>query len=149
VEVRVTGSREPMMVNGDVNLLRSAIENVVRNAVLVSAAGAEVEIELALSGESAAPGRVSPGKVMVRVLDRGPGVPEQDLERIFEPFARIQTARDRASDGAGLGLAIARRGIESHGGTIRACPREGGGLIVEMILFEAASENARGARPPA
>jgi signal transduction histidine kinase len=139
VDVRVTGSREAMMVDGDASLIRSAIENVVRNAVRVSPAGAAVEIALTLRRDSGDP----PGHVAISVLDRGPGVPEEDLERIFEPFARSQKARDRVSGGAGLGLAIALRGVESHAGTIRARLREGGGLVVEMVLPEAGSEDGQ------
>lgn len=133
IEVQVRGSREPMIVEGDAELIRSAIENVVRNAVRVSPAGSAVEIELGLRRDAGN----APGQVAISVLDRGPGVPEEDLERIFEPFARSEKARDRASGGAGLGLAIALRGIGSHGGTIRARAREGGGLLVEMTLPEA------------
>lgn len=121
---------ESVFVDGEASVLRSAIENVVRNAVRVSAGGSAVEVALAREpGPGADPARAH---AVVRVLDRGPGVPELELETIFEPFTRSEKSRDRKSGGVGLGLAIARRAIESHGGSIRARPRAGGGLVVEM-----------------
>jgi two-component system sensor histidine kinase CpxA len=128
VEVLVTGAKDALTIHGEVSVVRSAIENVVRNAVRVSTPGSAVEIALDLRHDPAPVGE----RAVLRVLDRGPGVPEADLERVFEPFTRGQEARDRMSGGIGLGLAIARRGIESHGGTIHARHREGGGLVVEM-----------------
>ncbi len=68
------------------------------------------------------------------VNDRGPGVPEESLERIFEPFYRAEEARDLRHGGTGLGLAIAARAIRQHGGEVRASNREGGGLTVELWL---------------
>ena len=124
-------ARGEIFVLGEFSLLRSAIENVVRNAVRVSPPGSSIEIELERE-----PGGAG-GVVVVRVLDRGPGVPASDLERIFDPFARGEEARDRQSGGVGLGLAIARRAIESHSGRIGARLRPEGGLIVEMRLPEA------------
>ncbi len=70
----------------------------------------------------------------IRVADRGPGVPDHALERIFEPFFRVEEARDLRHGGTGLGLAIAARAIRRHGGEVRAANREGGGLIVEIHL---------------
>ena len=69
---------------------------------------------------------------VVSVADRGPGVPEDELGRIFEPFYRSAAAQPAA--GFGLGLAIARRAVEAHGGTVRARNRDGGGLSVEISL---------------
>jgi two-component system sensor histidine kinase CpxA len=117
-----------IFVTGEYSLLQSAIENVVRNAIRVSPPGASVDIELE---QGAATGGDS---VIVRVLDRGPGVPVGELERIFDPFTRGEESRDRQSGGVGLGLAIARRAIESHEGSIRAQLRPGGGLVIEMRL---------------
>jgi two-component system OmpR family sensor kinase len=67
----------------------------------------------------------------LRVLDSGRGIPEDELPDVFTPFFRGACAR---SDGYGLGLAIARRSVEAHGGTIRASNRSGGGLSVEIVL---------------
>jgi two-component system sensor histidine kinase CpxA len=115
-------------VEGDPALLHSAIENVVRNAVRYTAAGTTVEIHLERrigdEGE----------EVAVRVLDSGPGVPDVDLERIFQPFYRIDDARNRQTGGAGLGLSIADRAIRLHGGRVRASNRPEGGLEVEIRI---------------
>ena len=71
---------------------------------------------------------------MITIRDRGPGVADSDLQSIFRPFSRIGEARDRASGGFGLGLAIARSAVERHGGTIEARNRDAGGLEVIIML---------------
>jgi two-component system sensor histidine kinase CpxA len=110
------------------DLLRSAIENVVRNAVRYTAAGTTVEIRLERrigdEGE----------EIAVRVLDSGSGVPEDALEQIFQPFYRIDDARNRQTGGAGLGLSIADRAVRLHGGRVRASNRPEGGLEVEIRI---------------
>jgi two-component system sensor histidine kinase CpxA len=108
-------------VEGFEELLRSAIENVARNAVRHTAAGTAVEISLQVHGS----------RVRLRVRDYGPGVPETMLSDIFLPFRRIANAD---SEGAGLGLAIAERAVRVHRGTIRAMNAPAGGLIVEIDL---------------
>ncbi len=113
----------PGTVTGDPELLRRALENVVRNAVRYAPQGTSVEISL----------EAADGKPTVRVRDYGPGVPGEALPRIFDAFYRVETDRDRASGGAGLGLSIARRAIELHKGTIRARNAEPG-LLVEIEL---------------
>jgi signal transduction histidine kinase len=113
-----------LMVNGDLELLRSAMENVIRNAVRYAPSGSSVEIEARRGHED----------ISVIVRDRGPGVPAKDLELIFEPFYRVDAARDRAAGGDGLGLAIAARAVAIHGGTITARNRDAGGLEVELLL---------------
>ncbi len=116
----------PVEANPD--LLRSAIENVVRNAVRYTAAGTTVEIRLERRigdhGED----------ILVRVLDSGPGVPDDALEQIFRPFYRIDDARNRQTGGAGLGLSIADRAVRLHGGSVRASNRPEGGLEVEIRI---------------
>lgn len=108
-------------VNGFEELLRSAVENVVRNAIRHSAEGSAVEISL----------RVTSSRALLRVRDHGPGVPESMLSDIFLPFRRVANGN---SDGAGLGLAIAERAVNVHGGTIRAMNAPKGGLIIEIDL---------------
>jgi two-component system sensor histidine kinase CpxA len=115
----------PLRVNGDPELLRSALENVIRNAVRYGPAGSRVEIEAK---------RVDPQRIEVVVRDSGPGVPEKDLQLIFEPFYRVDAARNRAVGGDGLGLAIAARAIAIHGGTIQARNLDAGGLAVHLSL---------------
>ncbi len=111
-------------VLGQPELLQRAIENVVRNALRHTAENTEVRVELRLDEA----GRC----LSLTILDRGPGVPEAELAAIFEPFRRGSEARQ--GDGHGLGLAIARRVIQSHGGSITAANRPDGGLAVHMLL---------------
>ena len=117
--VAFSGTGEALVTAPAEPLLR-AFENVVRNAVKFTAAGTTVEIETRADG----------GLFEMRVRDRGPGVVPGDLERIFEPFYRVENAA--RAEGSGLGLAIARRGVESLGGSVRATNRDGGGLEVEL-----------------
>ncbi|NVK30352.1 MAG: HAMP domain-containing protein [Gammaproteobacteria bacterium] len=111
---------------GDPDWLRRAIENVVRNAFKYSKQG-DVDISLTRMGPS----------VIIAISDRGPGVAECELEGLFEPFTRGNTARthDGESEGGyGVGLAITRSVIKRHGGQVKAKCREGGGLTVEISL---------------
>jgi len=120
-----------LMVSGDPELLRSAFENVIRNAVRYSPAGSVVAIE-ARRGTNAASAAEA---VEVTVRDAGPGVPEKELGSIFEPFFRVEPAREhRSAGGEGLGLAIAARAVTLHGGRIEARNLEGGGLMVTVSL---------------
>jgi len=94
----------------DRTLLGRALENIVRNAIAYSPAGSPIDIA----------GSVDVEGTRISIRDYGPGVPDDDLERIFAPFHRVDEARDPASGGIGLGLAIARSAIHLHGGTIVA-----------------------------
>jgi len=123
--VRVVAT-SPAVVRGNWELLRSAVENVVRNAIHHTPEGTTVEITLQ-------PGS-SRNEAILRVRDRGPGVPPSALRSIFEPFYRVENARERASGGSGLGLSISDRAIRSHGGNVQACNAEDGGLIIEISL---------------
>jgi two-component system, OmpR family, sensor histidine kinase CpxA len=124
----VTISRaDDCWIAGDPALLRSCIENVVRNAVRYTKPETEVviSVELVRNGLDSA---------RILVTDRGDGVPEEALERIFEPFFRVTEAREEQSGGTGLGLSIAQRIAVVHGGSIHARNRQGGGLEVEICL---------------
>ncbi len=121
-------ARQECTLRGNARLLRSAIENVVRNAVHHTAEKSEVELALACQdsgGNSAA---------VVTVSDRGPGVPKEALSNLFRPFFRVAEVPDRESGGTGLGLAITQRAVELHGGTVSAENAPGGGLRVEIRL---------------
>jgi two-component system sensor histidine kinase CpxA len=115
-------------VQGNAELLHSAIENVVRNAIHYTKPGKLIEVLLELVREPTQP------LVRVAIRDYGPGVPESELVNIFRPFYRVTEARDRQSGGVGLGLAIADRVIRIHGGTIRAQNVTPQGLLIEILL---------------
>jgi two-component system sensor histidine kinase CpxA len=125
VEVTVV---DDCVVSGSANLLHSAIENVVRNAIRYTQEGTSVQVRL--EQQSGTNGN----QAVVRVLDSGPGVPEDTLEKLFQPFYRIDDARGRQTGGVGLGLAITQRAVSLHGGTVRAANRPGGGLLIEIRL---------------
>jgi signal transduction histidine kinase len=114
---------ETCHVKGNESLLRSAIENVLRNAVRYSHENTSVSVSLERSN----------GNAIVRVKDSGGGVPEGELANLFRPFYRVGEARERTTGGIGLGLAIAERAIHAHGGSIEA-RNEGKGLSVEIKL---------------
>ncbi|MFO1402117.1 MAG: ATP-binding protein [Steroidobacteraceae bacterium] len=114
-----------LVVQGDRELLHRAIENVVRNAIRFSPAGGLISVV----AEPAERG------TRIQVADQGPGVPAELLGRIFEPFFRVGSARDReAGGGNGIGLAITARVVGLHGGSASARNRDSGGLLVELRL---------------
>ncbi len=121
VELDVEG---PVAIRGDEELLRRALENVLRNALRFTAEGSSVEVSA----------RALETSVEVTVRDHGPGVPQEALEGIFRPFYRVGTARDRATGGTGLGLAITYRAIRAHKGTVTAENHAGGGLVVTLDI---------------
>ena len=116
-------------LHGNRELLASAIENVLRNAVRYSPQGAPVEVSVAH--------REAAGLTIV-IRDQGPGVPAGELERIFEPFYRVAESRDRDTGGEGIGLAITSQVMKAHGGSARAQNHTGGGLEVSLSLPSAA-----------
>lgn len=128
-------SARDITVEGDLELMRRAAENIIRNAVRFTAPGTSVEIAL----------RRRDNLAILRVRDHGPGVPATDLTQIFEPFYRVSHARDRNSGGTGLGLAITARVAALHRGTVRADNCADGGLAVELALPAVAA--ARQAAP--
>src|SRR5690606_35032203 len=103
---------------GDYDLMRSAIENVLRNAVRFTREGTSVKVSMTREG----------GDTRIVIDDHGPGVPDAELEKIFEPFHRVAESRDRDSGGTGLGLAITARIVNLYGGEVRARNRDGGRL---------------------
>jgi len=125
----VTAANEDeFLVQADPDLLRSAVENVVRNATRYTAEGTKVDVRLERKQAEAS------GEILIRVLDSGPGVPSEALQKIFEPFYRLDDARNQQTGGAGLGLSIAERAIKLHGGELRASNRKEGGLEVEIRI---------------
>ena len=123
-QVDLSGNRD-VVLQGNGELLHRAVENIVRNAVKHAPPGSRVDIDVAQADE----------RVIVRVADAGPGVAEADLQAIFAPFFRAGAAKGKNSpDGHGLGLAISRRVVEAHQGTISAANRPTGGLCVTVTL---------------
>jgi signal transduction histidine kinase len=121
---------ERLLVCGDPELLRSAFENVIRNAVRFSPAGAVVVVSARRVARQSASDTVE-----IAVHDSGPGVPEKDLGLIFEPFYRADTAREhQGAAGEGLGLAIAASALAAHSGMISAHNMPGGGLAIIVTL---------------
>lgn len=113
----------PLPVRGDRELLRRAIENVLRNAIRYAPEGSAIDVTLKAAG----------GKASITVRDYGAGVPEEMLPRIFQPFFRADGSRDAQTGGVGLGLAIAHRAIGAHHGQI-AAENAGPGLRVRMEI---------------
>ncbi len=115
-----------VIVQGKRDLLYRAIENVVRNAIRYTKAGTEVEIRLA--------GVLEDGNRLatLEISDRGPGIPEDEIESIFRPFYRVDQARSPHTGGFGVGLAIAERSVKLHHGEVRAFNRKTGGTTVQF-----------------
>jgi two-component system, OmpR family, sensor histidine kinase CpxA len=111
-------------VNGDPGLLRSAIENVVRNAIFYSGKNGKIDVRL----------RVEDGQAVLTVSDNGKGVPEESLPLLFKPFYRADDSRVTTTGGMGLGLAIVRNAVAVHAGTVSARNVTPHGLEVELRL---------------
>ena len=106
---------------GVASLLKRALGNLVDNAVLY---GGRATLQVDDSG----------AQLCIHVLDDGPGIPEADLERVFEPFTRLEASRNRATGGTGLGLGIARNIAQLHGGTLTLHNRAEGGLDARLAF---------------
>ncbi len=113
----------PASLNGDSELLRRAIENVLRNAIRHAPEGSKVEVNIEREDSV----------IAVAIRDYGPGVPSDMLGEIFKPFFRVDSDRNRASGGSGLGLAIAQRAVHLHHGELKAF-NQSPGLLVRMTL---------------
>ncbi len=114
-------------VRGDPSLLHSAVENVVRNAIRYTGEGTTVGIHLEREVRNLA-------EAVIRITDCGAGVPPQELDKLFQPFYRLDDARGRNTGGVGLGLAITERAVRFHGGKVSASNRREGGLAVDIRL---------------
>ncbi len=127
-QVRLTAATA-LPFKGDRELLWRAFENLLRNALQYSGEAGPVQVSAALTAGN---------RIQVDVEDRGPGIPEAHLSRVFEPFYRVDQARARTggegSGGHGLGLAIAASGVRRNGGRITAANRKRGGLRMQVTL---------------
>ncbi|MEA2756159.1 MAG: hypothetical protein QOJ54_2448 [Aliidongia sp.] len=124
-DLRVETPNRAAFVMGNADLLRRAIENVVRNALFYTAARTPIDIILSVHHDRLA---------AIEVRDEGPGVPESALLHLFEPFYRVDEARARKTGGSGIGLAICQRVASLHGGTVHARANAPQGLIVEIEI---------------
>jgi two-component system sensor histidine kinase CpxA len=133
VNLTITGK---CSIQGNRELLRRSLDNVLRNAINYTAAGSSIDVSLeCVNGQA-------PPLALIRIRDHGVGVPESELKNIFQPFHRVGGDRARQSGGAGLGLAITDRAVRLHNGTVAARNAPDGGLVIEIAL-PAAMENAR------
>jgi signal transduction histidine kinase len=117
-------SGAPVCIQGNARMLRYLMRNLLENARRY-AAGSPIEASVVPRGTTGA---------RLCVADRGPGVPEAERERIFEPFYRPVGIRERSDSGVGLGLALVRKIARHHGGEVRCLPRAGGGTCFEVDL---------------
>jgi two-component system sensor histidine kinase CpxA len=113
---------------GNQQLLHRAVENILRNAIRYTAAGSEVEITLSAAEEN------EKRMAILEINDRGPGIPESELDAIFLPFYRVDLARSPDTGGFGVGLAIAVRAVKLHGGELSAFNRPDQGATIRMRL---------------
>lgn len=120
--------KKTFYINGNVSLLASAMENIIRNAKKY--AHSKIRIKIALKNENENENE----KLMISVDDDGQGVPDAELEQIFRPFYRVDEARARDSGGTGLGLAIVANAVKQHRGTVKAMKSPMGGLRIELTL---------------
>jgi two-component system phosphate regulon sensor histidine kinase PhoR len=113
-------------LRGDASALRRVLANLVANAVKFAAAGGWIGVRARLRPDGRA--------VVLRVEDRGPGIPREDRERVFEPFYRGRVAERNDAPGSGLGLSLVRHVVRAHGGSVRVEAGESGGaaLVVEL-----------------
>jgi signal transduction histidine kinase len=110
-KINLKAENGDVQIHGNAELLRRAVENVLRNAIRYSPPSSVVDLDFEKQNH----------RLIIAVRDRGPGVPPDMLGRIFDPFFRVEPARESlAGAGSGLGLSIAKRAVEAHGGTITA-----------------------------
>lgn len=129
---------DELPMKGNEARLASAIENVVRNAISYT----PVQSRVAVVASS------QPQGIRVTVSDAGPGVPEEELSHIFQPFYRVSQARERDTGGTGVGLAIAAQAVQWHGGHIVARNRAQGGLEIQMVFPAGGLPHQRTHRKP-
>lgn len=127
LKVHTSVAPDAEVIYADSAKLHDALRNLLENAINYSPDGGEITIAATRNA----------GAVEIAVSDRGPGIPESDLRRIFERFYRVDRSRTRDPGGTGLGLSIVKHLIEIHGGKVSARNREGGGATVTVALPDA------------
>jgi len=129
-DVTLTVNGRAPLVLGDQDRLQQVVLNLVDNASRIVGQGGHVQVELTGEGDRA----------VLSVIDDGPGIPDEDLPRLFDRFYRADSSRARSKGGAGLGLAIVRAIVTAHGGRIEAANRPGGGARMTVVLPALAEE---------
>ncbi len=132
VEIVYDDNWPEITITGEENMLRSAMENVLRNAIFYSGVDGRVELEVSVAG----------GLARISVRDNGPGVPEAALPKLFNPFYRVDDARGAATGGNGLGLSIVSGAVKFHNGSVRARNLQPHGLEIIIELPMAAAHPA-------
>nr|WP_202129660.1 ATP-binding protein [Rathayibacter rathayi] len=122
----VRGGMKKAYVVGQEKMLVSALHNLLANAIQYSPAGSRVGIGIRSTG----------GVVEIAVTDQGIGIPEEDLDRVFERFYRVDQARSRHTGGTGLGLSIVKHAVQNHGGDVRVWSKPGRGSTFTIRLPE-------------
>jgi signal transduction histidine kinase len=118
------GDNSDYQALGDRNRTLQVLDNLLDNALRYAPTGSEIIIQM----------EAQDGLILCSIEDEGPGIPEQDLPKLFDRFFRVETARDRRSGGTGLGLSIARSLVEAQGGWITAANRDGSGARIRFSL---------------
>ena len=116
--------KKDSVIKGNLILIERAFENIIRNGLRFTPENTLVEVTLDQIGD----------KAVIQVVDHGPGIPESDIKKIFEPFYCVKPDRNPQNGGIGLGLPIALRAIQLHNGTIKIENRSEGGLLVSIEL---------------
>lgn len=122
-EVQVIGCGPPCTYRADPVALRRVLANLLENAAQYGG-GESVTVDL----------QCNKHEILIEICDRGPGIPADQAEAVFQPFHRLETARGSRAGGSGLGLAIARQLATKHGWTIQLLPRDGGGTVARVAL---------------
>jgi len=126
ISLVVRGGKKAQVL-GDETMLVTAVDNLVSNAIAYSPDGSRIGIGATVDGE---------GAVSIAVTDQGFGIPEDELDRVFERFYRVDQARSRRTGGTGLGLAIVKHVVQNHGGDVRVWSQVGSGSTFTIRLPE-------------
>jgi two-component system sensor histidine kinase CpxA len=132
-QVTIAGHLPEINFYGSREMIRQAVENILRNGVYYTAQGTSVEVSLCLQKSE----ENGLQKAVILVRDFGPGIPEEDLLLVFEPFYRVSVARERLQNdsGVGIGLAISNQVVQQHDGEISLMNADDGkGLLARIIL---------------
>ena len=137
----LVGGKAPRPVHGDPELLGTALRNLIENAIRYSPENTKVGIGMAVKGDT----------VRISVKDQGPGIPDDEQDRIFERFYRVDPARSRQTGGTGLGLSIVKHIVGQHGGEVTLWSQPGSGSTFTIALpsvDEETEQDLLGEHPP-